>query len=92
MRHTAFCLQRVSHAHQEVSETHTNPYFLSNKTALLQRFTSVIGTIAFTSAANRTGVHLNRTPDHPFKQTLVRFVGVQPSSEDSVHIIQTNEL
>ncbi len=42
MRHTAFCLQRVSHAHQESEWNTHKPIFLSNKTALLQRFTSVI--------------------------------------------------
>uniref|UniRef100_A0A672Q316 ST8 alpha-N-acetyl-neuraminide alpha-2,8-sialyltransferase 7.1 n=1 Tax=Sinocyclocheilus grahami TaxID=75366 RepID=A0A672Q316_SINGR len=28
---------------------------------------------------------MNRTPDHLFKQTRVRFAGAHPSSEDSVH-------
>ena len=66
------------------TQAHTTLYGINSGS--LPRF----GTIAFISAANRTRVHMNRTPDHLFKRTRVRFAGAHPSSENSVHIIQTN--
>ncbi len=51
---------------RKVSETHTNPYFYQIRRHYYSGSLPWFGTIAFTSAANRTGVHLNRTPDHPF--------------------------
>ncbi len=63
MSHTALCLQRVSHAHQE-SEWNTHEHtFLSNNTIISGINSGSLpwfGTIAFTSAANLLTIVVNK--------------------------------
>ncbi len=90
MRHTAFCLQRVSHARLE-SEWNTHKHtFLSNNTALIAvHFRDLVW---LRSHQQRTILEFTWTVPQTtlFKRTRVRFAGAHPRSEDSVHIIQTN--
>ncbi len=93
IRPTAFCLQRVSHTHQESewnTHKHTCKCILSNNMASIEvHFRDLV----------QLGSHQQLTlPDFTwtipqttlFKQTRTRFAGAQPRSKDSVHIIQTN--
>ncbi len=90
MRHTAFCLQRVSHSHQE-SEWNTHKHtFLSNNMALIAvHFRNLV---RLHSHQQQTVLEFTWTvPQNTlFKRTRVRFTGANPRSDDSVHIIQTN--
>ncbi len=78
MRDTAFCLQRISRTHKESEwNTHKHTFFIKQfdiNSGSLPGF----GMIAFTSAVNCTGVHMKRTPDHPFYADLGTVHGCAP--------------
>ncbi len=90
IRHTAFCLQRVSHARQESEWNTQKQTFLSNNTALIAvHFHDLV---RLRSHQQQTVPEFTWTVPQTtlFKWTRVWFVGAHPRSEDIVHIIQTN--